>query len=146
MTRPRFLDPAFNSFWPNFFPDPERIARMLRTTDMQRRVFPPVNITEDSGSFHVRAELPGMEREDLEIELAEKKLIISGERKITSEGENVRYHRREREAGQFSRAITLPVEVDGEKTEAFMKNGILTIKLPKKEGAKPRKIAITAHE
>ncbi|ADD68265.1 heat shock protein Hsp20 [Denitrovibrio acetiphilus DSM 12809] len=144
MIRSRFTDPAFSSFWPNFFFDPEKAFRLMRTADTSHKVFPSVNITEDNDNYFVRAELPGMVSEDLEIEFSGKKLIISGERKIASEGTNVKYHRREREAGKFSRAIMLPMEADGDKAAASMKNGILTIKLPKREEVKPRKIAISA--
>ncbi|MBW1993309.1 MAG: Hsp20/alpha crystallin family protein, partial [Deltaproteobacteria bacterium] len=69
-------------------------------------------------------------------------LSISGERKIPAEGDNVRYHRREREAGSFSRIIGLPGEVDPDKVEAKLKDGILTVIVPKAEKAKPKQIPI----
>ena len=71
-------------------------------------VFPALNLTEDKDYYYVRAELPGMQAKDLELQVQGKSLTIAGERKIASEGENVKYHRREREAGRFSRIINLP--------------------------------------
>ncbi len=67
------------------------------------RVFPAVNITEDKEKYYVRAELPGIKADEISLEVTGRNLTISGERKIQSEGENARYHRREREAGSFSR-------------------------------------------
>jgi HSP20 family protein len=69
------------------------------------RVFPAINLTEDADSYYVRAELPGIKADALDIQAVGKNLTISGERTITSEGENIRYHRREREAGKFSPAL-----------------------------------------
>jgi HSP20 family protein len=71
-----------------------------------------------------------------------KNLSISGERKIESESDGVKYHRREREAGNFSRMITLPTEIDPDRIEARLKDGILTIRVPKAEAVKPRQISI----
>ena len=71
-------------------------------------VFPLVNLTEDKDGYYVRAELPGLKAEELNISATGNTLSISGERKIASEGQNIRYHRREREAGSFSRVISLP--------------------------------------
>ena len=93
-------------------------------------VFPSINLTEDSDKFYIRAELPGVKADDLEMQATAKNLSISGERKIDAEGE-VRYHRREREAGKFSRIVAMPTEIDPDRIEANMKDGILTIHVPK---------------
>jgi len=105
-------------------------------------VFPAVNLTEDRNNYYVRAELPGMKADDLNISVAGNGVSISGERKIPAEGDNVRYHRREREAGSFSRMIGLPAEVNPDKVNAALKDGILTITVPKAEKAKPKQITI----
>ena len=105
-------------------------------------VFPLTNVTEDNNNYYVRAELPGIKGEDLDISVTGEGLSISGERKIPAEGDNVRYHRREREAGSFSRMIGLPGEVDSDKVDAGLKDGILTITVPKAEKAKPKQITI----
>jgi HSP20 family protein len=105
-------------------------------------VFPAINLTEDVSNYYVRAELPGIKADSFDIQAVGKSLTISGEREIPSEGEDVRYYRREREAGKFSRAIMLPGEIDIDKIEAKMTNGLLTIRVPKAEAAKPKQIAV----
>lgn len=105
-------------------------------------VFPLVNVTEDAGSYFVRAELPGLQAEDLNIQVTGKSLAIEGERRIPSEGEDVKYHRRERDAGRFSRIIALPGDIDPEGVEARMQNGMLSVTIPKSKAAMPRKITI----
>jgi len=105
-------------------------------------VFPLVNVTEDSNNYIVRAELPGVKAEELEISVTGDGLSLSGERKIHKEKKGARYHRKEREAGIFSRILTLPGPIDGDKVEATCKDGILTVVLPKSEAAKPRQISV----
>jgi len=106
-------------------------------------VFPLTNATEDSDNYYVRAELPGVKSEDLDIQVTAKGISISGERKIPVEGNNVKYHRREREAGKFSRSINLPDDIDVDKVDAKLENGILTMTIPKAEKTKPRQITVS---
>ena len=105
-------------------------------------VFPLINLTENKDAYFVRAELPGLKAEELEISVTGNNLTISGERKIASEGEKAKYHRKEREAGKFSRIIGLEKPVDANRVEAALVNGILTVKLPIMEKAKPRQITV----
>jgi len=105
-------------------------------------VFPLVNLTEDKENYYVRAELPGVKADELDIQVTANNIAISGERKIAEEQEGTRYHRREREAGTFSRMIGLPGDVDSEKVEANLENGILTVTIPKAEAAKPKQITV----
>jgi HSP20 family protein len=105
-------------------------------------VFPLTNVTETGDNFYVRAELPGLKAEELEISVTADSISISGERRISMEEENARYHRREREAGKFSRMISLPSQVDPEKVEARCAEGVLTVVLAKSETAKPKKITV----
>jgi len=105
-------------------------------------VFPLINLTEDQNNFYVRAELPGVKADELEIQATGNNLSITGERKIPAVAEDARYHRREREAGTFSRIIGMPTDVNSEKVEARLENGILTVVIPKAEAAKPRQIAV----
>lgn len=104
--------------------------------------FPAVNITEDKDHYFVRAELPGISAENIDVQVNGRNLSIVGERKIQSEGANVKYHRREREPGKFSRVIGLPSDIDVNKVEAQMNNGILTVTVAKAEAAKPKQITI----
>ena len=106
-------------------------------------VFPLINMTEDKDHYYVRAELPGVKGDELDIQVTGKNLAISGERKIAAEEEGARYHRREREAGTFSRMIGLPGEVDTNKVEAKLENGILNIVVSKAEVAKPKQISVS---
>lgn len=105
-------------------------------------VFPLINLTEDKDNYYVRAELPGVEGEALDIQVTANNLAISGERKIVAEEEGARYHRREREAGSFSRMIGLPGDINSDKVDAKMENGILTIVVAKSEAAKPKQITV----
>jgi HSP20 family protein len=107
-------------------------------------VFPLINLTEDTDSFYIRAELPGIKADDLDISVTGDTLSIGGERKLAPEDETARYHRREREAGKFNRVIDLPKQIDTGKVDAKTNDGILTIVLPKAEAAKPRQISVKA--
>ncbi len=108
---------------------------------MQAGVFPPLNVAEDQESLYVRAELPGISPEDIEISVEGETLTLRGERKLLA-AENVSYHRREREAGRFRRILTLPMRINPETVNATFKNGVLKITLPKAEEAKPKQIKI----
>ena len=105
-------------------------------------VFPLVNITEDANNFYIYSEIPGMDGKEIHITATGRGLTITGERKIVSEGEKFKYHRREREGGTFSRVISLPDDVQTEKINAGYEDGILTIKIPKAEAAKPKQIEV----
>ena len=105
-------------------------------------VFPLMNLTEDGDAYYIRAELPGMKADEIELSVTGDGITISGERKIATEDSNAKYHRRERESGKFNRILNLPGPIDVEKVNASNVNGVLTIKLPKSESAKPRQINI----
>jgi len=106
------------------------------------KVFPALNITEDTDKYYIRAELPGVKPDDLKLEVTGKSLSIAGERKIQPENDNARYHRREREAGKFSRAVVLPGDVDADNLDAKLVNGILTITIAKSTATQPKQITI----
>ena len=105
-------------------------------------VYPALNVTEDKDKYYIRAELPGLKNDDLDIQATGRSISISGQKKITPEDDNAKYHRRERDAGRFSRIIDLPDNINTEKVEAGLASGILTITIPKAETAKPRQITI----
>jgi HSP20 family protein len=105
-------------------------------------VYPHLNTTEDEDNYYVRAELPGVDPDDIEITTQDNNLIINGERKIPPEGENVSYHRREREAGSFRRVTSLPTHIDSSRVTAVCKNGLLTVTLPKATEVKARHIDV----
>ena len=96
------------------------------------------------GEGHVEAELPGMELSDLEILVHGNQLSIKGERPEPS-GEEKKWHRQERGYGKFTRLIELPFDLDQAKVEAELRNGVLSITLPKREESKPRRIEVKAN-
>jgi HSP20 family protein len=123
----------------------QQLDQMFDDTPSQRAsagVFPLINLTEDKDNYYVRAELPGVKSDELDIQVTGNNLAISGERKIAAQ-EDARYHRREREAGTFSRIVGLPGEVDTDKVEARLENGILSIVVSKAEIAKPKQISVS---
>jgi len=104
--------------------------------------YPAFNIWEDDEAVYAEAELPGMEMNDLEIYVTGgNQLTVRGERKAP-QWEQSTWHRRERGFGTFSRTIPLPVAVDADRVEATLTNGVLRLRLPRCEAAKPRKIAV----
>jgi HSP20 family protein len=105
-------------------------------------VFPPMNITQDDDKFYLRAEIPGIQTDELSITALRNRVTISGSRQIPSENGRASYHRKERPEGAFSRTVRLPTEVDAERVEARYSGGILTLVMPKAEAAKPRQIAV----
>lgn len=102
---------------------------------------PRTNLYENGENFEVWAEVPGLEKDDLNVKIQGNYLEISGSRKSDApDGFNV--HKSERGTGSFSRSFTLPADVDSTRTEATLKDGILHLVLPKSEAAKPKKIKI----
>ncbi len=103
-------------------------------------VFPLMNVTEDKDNYYVRAELPGLKADELDISVTADAFSITGERKLPAEDEKAQYHRREREAGTFSRIVNLPTPIDADKVQARCVDGVLTVTLPKAESVKPKRI------
>jgi len=103
---------------------------------------PSVEVYEKGDNFVVRAELPGMKKEELDISVLGDTLTIKGERKTESEVKEEDYYRCELCYGKFSRSIALPTAVEAGKVEASYENGILEITLPKAKEAKPKKIEV----
>lgn len=103
---------------------------------------PAVDLYEDKDNLIVKAELPGMKKEEIDVSLHEGALTISGERKIEREEKGETY-RSERFFGRFQRSVMLPSAVEESKVSASYKEGILTITLPKSEEAKPKQIEVS---
>lgn len=105
--------------------------------------YPPVNVWEASDAVYLTAELPGMLLQDLEIYVTgNDQLTIKGERKAEAPAKGAVQHRQERGFGSFVRVLPLPFPVDANQVEARLDNGVLQLKLPKHEAAKPRKIVV----
>lgn len=105
---------------------------------------PKIDMRETKDSVIVKAELPGIAEEEIDVEILDNIMTISGEKKSDIEEEKDGYFYQESHSGTFSRSFTLPSEVKAEKAEAEMKNGVLTITVPKIEAKKAKKIAIKA--
>jgi HSP20 family protein len=104
---------------------------------------PAVDIFEtDNHDLVLKAELPGINREDIEVTVEHSTLVLKGEKKFDADVKEENYRRIERTYGTFHRSFTLPNTVDGSKVSAEFKNGVLTVKLPFKEEAKPRSINV----
>ena len=108
-----------------------------------RGVFPPVNVFSDKDGYVVRMEVPGVNPDDLAIEAQGRTLTVTGKRDAGAP-QQASFHRRERAAGQFARSLQLPPDLDLSRTEASCKHGILTVRIPKREEAKPRQISVKA--
>lgn len=105
---------------------------------------PAVDVYEDQDKYTVKAELPGMKKEDIGVSLDGDTLTISGERKQEEEKKEGGGYRSERFFGRFQRSITLPAKVQANKIEAAYKDGVLTVTVPKAEEAKPKQIQVKA--
>jgi HSP20 family protein len=104
-------------------------------------VFPAVNVSEDANNIYVYAEIPGIKADGLDITVEGNTLSLRGER-AREDVANASYHRRERRAGSFHKAINLPAEINADAVVAECKHGVLKLVLPKAEHAKPKKIAV----
>ncbi|OGK12326.1 MAG: hypothetical protein A2Y63_02155 [Candidatus Riflebacteria bacterium RBG_13_59_9] len=103
---------------------------------------PSADIKEEKGAFKVRMDLPGISKEDINIEVENNRLSISGDRKFEQEEKREDYHFVERSYGRFYRTFPLPATVLPDKIDAVYKDGVLEIELPKKEEVEPKKVII----
>jgi len=103
---------------------------------------PAVDIRETDVALLVQVELPGIDKKDVKLEVKDSVLTISGERKYEKDVKEEHAHRIERSYGRFVRSFSLPTNVDTDKVDASMNNGILEVRLPKKESAKPKAITV----
>jgi HSP20 family protein len=137
-----------------FFRDPFESLRLFQNALERQRstdwfgagtastgAYPPVNVFQQEDGFVVVAELPGVDKADLDIQVKDKRVRISGKRAIDY-GEGASMHRRERVSGSFDRTFAVPVEIDAERVKAEYRDGILAIRLVQSERSKPRSVAI----
>lgn len=107
-----------------------------------RRWVPAMDLVETGDAFVLKADLPGMSEDDVNIEIEKSVLTISGERKTEHEDREAGYYRVERAAGYFARSLTLPDGVDAEQVKAAFEDGVLTVRIPKPEETKPTRVRI----
>lgn len=155
LDRPRPLFPAFGSpFLRRAMEDMERAFEDLnfgfglKMPKFEEPIWTPkIDVFEKNGRFVVRAELPGMKKEDVKVEITDEALTLEGERKLEEEEKGQEYYRIERSHGRFYRSIPLPKGTIFEKANAVFKDGVLevTIPIPKTEGRKARRLEITGY-
>jgi HSP20 family protein len=109
----------------------------------QRRWLPAMDLVENEGDYVLRADLPGVSEEDVDIEVKDNVLTISGQRKSEHEQGKDGFRRVERSYGSFRRSLTLPEGVDADAIKASFDRGVLDVRIPKPEERKPRKVAIS---
>jgi len=129
----------FNRMFEEFFGDFGSLTDWSGADTALAKFNPRTDISETDKEVTVTAELPGMAQKDVNVELANDTLTISGEKKTESEQKGKHWYRMERSAGSFHRSIMLPGNVDAGKASAKMKDGVLTISIPKAAGEKARK-------
>ena len=105
--------------------------------------FPPVNVLNGPDDLVVQCEVPGVKSEELDLSITGETLVIRGRKRPPVDGGEVRYQRQERGFGEFTRTVVLPDKVDPDRVEAALETGILSIRLPKSEAAKPRQIEVS---
>jgi len=110
--------------------------------EVARRWIPAMDLTEGDHEFVLRADLPGVKESDVNIELEDNVLTVSGQRSSEREERKGGYYRLERASGGFSRSLTLPEGVDAQSVKADFDNGVLEVRIPKPEQRKPAKVAI----
>jgi HSP20 family protein len=111
-----------------------------------RRWIPPMDLVEADDEYVLRADLPGLDRDDLEIEVKDNVLTISGERRAEHEDRKEGYHRVERAFGRFSRSLDLPEGIDPSGVKADFERGVLEVRIPKPEERQPTRIEIGSGE
>lgn len=120
------------------------LGRPLMRTEWSDGIWnPSVDISETKDNVLIKAEMPGLSRDDVKISVQDNMLTLTGEKKQEKEEKETNYHRIERSYGAFSRSFTLPTSVKSDKIKATYKDGVLSITLPKTEEVKPKEIPIS---
>ena len=120
----------------------QRAFSPLKYVGRSRPAYPPVEVVDHGDSVVVVAELPGLNKDEVELTVLGDALTIAGEKKLPTEEEGVTYMRHERPHGKFRRLIEMPYSVDKENISASYKDGILTVTLPKAEEVKPKQVIV----
>lgn len=125
-----------------FFNPPFFNAGVLADGVRGERWYPSVDMFDNEDALIIKAELPGLSKDDIDVNIENGKLTLSGERKSENEVTEDQYYRRERSCGKFVRTFALPADVDPDKIAAEFKDGVLKIEIPKPEEKKPRQITV----
>lgn len=136
----RLFDEFFQGWWRPLgtdWPGPR-----LRSLAGSAEFLPNVNLKETEGEYLITAELPGLAKEDIQVSLTEDSVILSGERKLEKESKREAYHYRETSHGSFERVIPLPGQIKTAGAKAQLKDGVLTLVLPKAEETKRKEVSV----
>lgn len=125
-----------------FFEPSARRRRWWPTPAEAGAIVPNINVYDRKNEIVLKAELPGVEKDNIALAITKDSITLKGESKKDEEVKEEDYYSREISYGSFARTISLPAEVDGEKAKASFKNGVLEVVLPKKEEAKPKEIKV----
>jgi HSP20 family protein len=124
----------------------DAVTRMMSEPRTSRPWSPATDIIETENELVLKVDLPDVQLNDIDVQVENQTLTIKGERHFEREDSNKGFHRIERSYGTFVRSFTVPSTVDTEKVAADYKNGVLTVRLPKKEAAKPRQVKVGGQE
>jgi HSP20 family protein len=124
----------------------DAVTRLMSEPRTGRPWSPAVDIVETEDELIVKADLPDVQLEDIDVQVENGTLSLKGERKFKKEFADKGYHRIERSYGSFMRSFTVPSSVDTEKVSADYKSGVLTVTLPKKEAAKPKQVKVAVKQ
>lgn len=129
------IQEEMNSLFDNFFGRSSAVSAAFEFN-------PSLDVSETDKEIIVKADLPGMSENDIKITVEDDILTLRGQKEESKEEKGETFYRKERSAGSFIRRFQLPVEVESEKVRAVFKDGLLTVKFPKKEGAKRSEVEI----
>lgn len=128
------MEPLGDVFFDRLWPEWRR--------DMGEEWTPTVDLFEKEGNYYLKAEIPGLEKDDISVTLSDGVITLTGKKESSHEEKTDAYHVKEMKSGTFTRCFRLPEEIDEEKIEATYKDGVLSVTMPKKEGSKPKKIEV----
>lgn len=130
ITREGRGDTLLDHFWPEW------------AEDVENEWIPRMDFSEKDGNYYVTAELPGLDKEDIELSVEGEYLTVSGKKEEKEEKEEGNYYLKETRAGSFKRTFKLPGKIDENKVDATYKDGVLTVKIPSEEDSEARKIEV----
>jgi HSP20 family protein len=123
-------DVFFDRLWPEW------------RRDMGEEWTPTVDLFENEGDYHLKAEIPGFSKEEISVSLSDGTVTLTGNKESSHEEKTDVYHLKEMKSGSFTRSFELPGEIDEDKIDATYKDGLLTVIMPKKEGSKAKRIEV----
>ncbi len=141
-TRPVMALRDFDKWFDEIMPRPFTPFFSKLRAGMEEELMPEVDIFESNGDLVLKAELPGMKKEDIEVTLTDGMITISGEKKKEDEIKKKDYYKLERSYGSFCRSFSLPTEVRGDQTKSTFKDGVLEVRMPKSEEAKSKEVKV----